>query len=269
MAYATGDAATASAFLSALGTFAAVNGWTQDEWDSGNQELHLSKSSLYLVTKGYSSGSYAFVARGATGYASGSSWNAQPGASNYDLLQPFTANSANLFATGTKYHFFTNTSPDLLYAVAVNTAGGTGHLFAGEVTKRGTWTGGQLYGAGDWRYTARTSSFSDDCDVALRCETAGQTWMGKNYTYQVWEQGLATKTSAFSNLSALLPIELNYYNSSSGSKPLGYLTHLRAVDMTNYDPGDELVIGSDTWMIFPRSFRGSYNPMALAVRKVA
>lgn len=274
MAYETGNATSVSDFLSALGTFVAANGWTQDEWDSTNKELHIHKGNLYLAIKGYDSGSYAFQMYGCTGYSAGSAWNAQTGACPSALNQSLTVAASNLFGIGTVYYFYINTSPDTLYATAVNSAGGVGHLLATEITKRGTWSGsGAVYAAGLFRpvptsdHNAYNASYV--CTIAIKFEEYSQTWIGSgNANYTVWEQGMLPMTNAFSSLSPLLPIELILHNATYGERPLGYLTHFRAIDCSNFDPAGTITIGSDTWAVFPRAVFGTNDERAIAVLKV-
>jgi len=48
-----------------------------------------------------------------------------------------------------------------------------------------------------------------------------------------------------------------YYRDPNNDRAylLGYMADVRAVDVTNFEPGQEVTIGSDTWVMFPMSIR--------------
>lgn len=273
MSYTSNDTITSPPdMLAPFSTFAQAAGWTQDEHDTGNYELHLHKGSMYFAIKAYTT-TQAFKMRPCTGYSSGSAWNAQAGASPSDLTQEFQSGSpaANLFGANTRCHFFANTSPDFLAAVFVNSAGSCGFITATEVGKRGTWTGGQFYNIGSYWHPTRVTTFNTSYTYngQLKVDLYSQTWLGYGVSgYYLGEVGLPAKTNAFSGLSPLLPAEISLYNSTNGYRVLGYFDHIRAIDFTNFDAGDEITVGSDTWMVFPMGYRAYGDNRAVAIRKV-
>lgn len=67
----------------------------------------------------------------------------------------------------------------------------------------------------------------------------------------------------------LTPINISVNRGDLNYHPLGQLPGIRYMDMTNYLPGNEFTLGSDTWKVFPWYNKGgrSYE-LAIAHLKV-
>ena len=70
-------------------------------------------------------------------------------------------------------------------------------------------------------------------------------------------------------VGVMTPINVSVVRSDLNYHPLGVVHGIRYLDMTNYQPGDEFVLGSDTWKVFPIYNKGgrSYE-LGLAHLKV-
>ena len=62
-------------------------------------------------------------------------------------------------------------------------------------------------------------------------------------------------------IGLLLPNIVSLNIGNEYLSPIGVVPGMRYMDMTNYLPGDEFNIGSDTWKVFPWYFKGGigYN----------
>jgi hypothetical protein len=60
-------------------------------------------------------------------------------------------------------------------------------------------------------------------------------------------------------LVPFVPIALGYYNRSNGdiAWPIGYMPDVRATSIRNFAAEEEIVVGSDAWVIFPAYQIGS------------
>jgi hypothetical protein len=57
--------------------------------------------------------------------------------------------------------------------------------------------------------------------------------------------------NTWNSQAILIPVELYYINSISHFKYLGHTEHIRFVRIDNYNSNDSIVLGSDTWRVFP------------------
>lgn len=70
-------------------------------------------------------------------------------------------------------------------------------------------------------------------------------------------------TSPVTGLTAMYPINL-YYDRGivSGARqwyPLGYMADVRGIDTTSYSEAQEITVGSDTWVVFPATYKAAVS----------
>ncbi len=281
--YETGTATDTTDLITKLITFATANGWTVNTPASGRV---FTKGGLYF---GLNWDSTTVYVAGATGYAAGSAWSAQPGAS---ATQPRANDMAGPYQA---YHFFTGTAPDYLHVVVETSAGIFKHFMFGQIAKHGTFTGGEYIGAVYWHPTvvaanqtpnhpnfgthavpfdSNASSATAVHRSAVRADIDGKTnnWMvfrdadtwNGNYAKGVMRGSavsgdggslfgsLHTRSpSEFNAITPLLPILVAVDRPSSMTSPIGYAPDLRYINVTNITPGETLTIGGVEWMCFP------------------
>lgn len=194
------------------------------------------------------------------------------------------------------YLFGANSPKSYIHCVIEFQSGSYAHLAFGEMDKVGTWTGGEYYGAGFWsqgggdidipqsiehqehftshQYNAGTMKGS------IRCVTTSPTsnWLVMGSTTNAirnsvqtrastvtgprgeWmsEQLMRIRTSPFSGLTPLVPIQVFFLD--IGLTPdvyhyLGQIRDVRGINMTTLTPAELITIGGDDWMVFPMRVR--------------
>jgi len=107
------------------------------------------------------------------------------------------------------------------------------------------------------------SPYVNDGTKATRthCEIDGNVF--SSTTYSGRSHSLAVKlceTSAFglyygydgtTNQAQLVPIHLQHIMGSSLEAYIGYIDHMRLIRIDDYNIGDVITVGSDSWMVFP------------------
>lgn len=155
MAYQTGAFSTPDQLLSAIRSFAAANGWTENAYaaDGAGNKLHISKATLYLnfrsLVNEFSTAndlwpclqSTGVACSISTGYLGSSAWNEQPG----HVFNGLSKSCSGIFNTGASgvYHLFASISPDMLFCVAETSPGVFAFLGGGMLEKTGSYTGGE------------------------------------------------------------------------------------------------------------------------------
>lgn len=174
MAYQTGVYSTPDQLLSAIRTFAAANGWTENSYAvdgtghrlcinkgtvylnfrSAVSEVLLPPSTLYSVNATSTTGVACAIS---TGYSAGAAWNAQPGA-----IAGNGYSAAFYLTSSGNYHLFANPSPDMLFCVVEVSPGVFNHIGGGMLEKYGSYTGGEWvsgsYFVDDNIYTANSNT---------------------------------------------------------------------------------------------------------------
>lgn len=279
--YETGTATGPADLITKLINFATANGWTVNTPTSGRVFV---KGGKYYGVNWDASAVYV---AGATGYAAGSAWSAQPGAS---ATQPRANDMAGPYQA---YHFFSGSAPDYLHVVVETTAGIFKHFMFGELVKHGSFTGGEYIGAVYWHlavvssnqtpnhpnfghhatpFDSNASSATAVHRSAVRADIDSKTnnWMvfrdadtwNGNYAKGVirgantaggsfYESLHARSPSEFNAITPFLPILVSVDRPSSMTSPLGYAPDLRYINMTNITPGETITIGGVEWMCFP------------------
>ncbi|MGE4551798.1 MAG: hypothetical protein AB7D57_01730 [Desulfovibrionaceae bacterium] len=91
---------------------------------------------------------------------------------------------------------------------------------------------------------------------------------GQAYAHQMTLNGLlGGLPSSFLGLSPLLPLPV-LAETGTGTDlwmPMGTIPNIRYVDMTNLLAGEEIVLGTDTWVCWPLASRTESDPRGLAV----
>lgn len=295
MAYETGTASGVNDLLDKLQTFLDAAGWTtnKDQAQGSGWWLSMQKGSDLFVnfvsdpaTSGTTDPGPWIYVYGATGYSSGSAYNAQPGTSGQVKTNKMTA-------PFTKYYFFEG--DDYIHIVIEVESGRFRHIHAGTIEKLGTVTGG-FYAMGTSSYYSTTTPSSPDSthnmypwenkSVSLTSQHQlyanagdGAKWFTSSRTgstgaklgagvvavanSQTLSQNgldgeLFTYTPNTTNgITPLLPINVLAERTSGLWTFLGQVKDVRRVNMLNHQPGDTITIGSDEWLVFPFTIRSS------------
>lgn len=241
MAYATGTAATSDALLAAIQTFASGQGWTVNYSgvDGVHTRLHISKAGVFAnFSSNYVPGTYIFGLQGSSGWiGSGSAWNAQTAPLATVRTCPLQVNGNNILPC--TYHLFAQTAPDTLAGVFVSATNDVTYFMVGNISKIGTYAGGDFYSADDtFQYAGSAatpaSSFAD-------LKTAGAFIVPYFF-------GTQAGVDTGNNQSPLMPLRL-FENVTNNYKPRGVVQWARVLGR-NYANGDELTYGADVWKVF-------------------
>lgn len=173
MAYQTGTASSQQDLLDKLQTFAAANGWTVDNWDTGNKKLSMHKSTVYVhfrwdsVASTGSIGLYhslGFVAAGTNPWQ-----HTDDSGSGYTTATGAVTSQRRIDRIGdgpfTTYYFFEDDT--YIHMVLEYAPGLYRHCYFGIMTKLGTWTGGEYMGGTIWYMGSGVGDFPQDTRHAL------------------------------------------------------------------------------------------------------
>jgi len=240
------------------------------------------------------------------GYSGASNWNAQPGAPLYSAY--YRGGYANQLSSAIPtYHFFTYTDITEVHVVIEFVTGKFQHINFGDLEKYnasasgGRWMSmptamdselpeqyGQDYssGAGSMvpfrgAYYLGARGFNSSMIRVNIDNHDGWAFEGsRDYIsnspiaavgphYYNHDIETAT-TSPYSWQTQLLPYVIGIVRSNASVSPFGEIKHLRELNITNYIEGEEVVLGPDTWKIFPLYQKNGYSLMSgIAIRKVA
>lgn len=144
MAFQTGTATSFINLLDALRTFATANGWTQNQWTAvgADQWLSLQKGTIYANLLASTT---QVQLKGALGYDGGSAWNAQP--STHGPTPRIRDGWYGAVTWPVTYWFLLHTSPDDIVVVVRYQPTRFLYFTVGQLTKYGTYTGGEYYAA--------------------------------------------------------------------------------------------------------------------------
>lgn len=282
MAYQTGSAADATALLNAITAFAASNGWT---WDATNSML--SKGAVFgkLTTPT----STSLRIQGATGYAGATLTNPTASyAEIRDLANGATVTKTIVWPL--TYHLFVNTAPDDLVCLINFDTSYWEWLGLGQCTDLGVgagggtaaWCGASMpalalnriliaangYAAssyGDNRapcapfwaqsvYFATASSW-------LHCALDGSDGVVRQWAcdadaliglfFRAFTPLLERQPNAWNAETVLVPARIAVSRPSSLWSYAAEMPHARLLKIDNYDGGDLITLGSDTWFVAP------------------
>jgi hypothetical protein len=282
MAFQTGTASSFINLLDALRLFATANGWTQNLWaDVGaDKRLHLQKGAIYANFLAEADNTELRMG-GSIGFNSGSAWDAQPSMAPW---RPFmSAAYYGAIAWPVTYYLFLHTAPDSIEVVIRYQPTRYMWVMFGDITKYGTWPGGDFYGASYERDQFTRPAFSIQQSITqtpvlfhdqgdgggvvahrnsiLHAEVDSNVWwapyVGNNpsspivtATRHVWPL-VNRSLSAFNGLATLQPIELYALRPDAHWSPLGRVEHVRYANVLNHNAGDIIDIGGQKWMLFP------------------
>lgn len=107
----------------------------------------------------------------------------------------------------------------------------------------------------DWRHCGREDcTGSDTSEHSFDIHFGGQApyaALDENYCINFNNFIYDRNPNHFNGVSVLAPVYTFCRRSNSRWSYLGYPEGIRAVNMNNYNTADEIIIGSDTWKIFP------------------
>lgn len=163
MPYQTGPATSPQNLLSQFLTFVVAAGWTLDDdvADGTGHKAHIHKGAKYVSLRSFINenspllgglaGSSGIALTGATAYAVTANWFNQAGAPFKDGFSP-TADVITCImplpaGAISNYWMFADVAGDNVVLVALKGGSVYTHLFFGDLTKYGTWTGGPYFGA--------------------------------------------------------------------------------------------------------------------------
>ncbi|HCF1784966.1 MULTISPECIES: hypothetical protein [Pseudomonas] len=288
MAYFTGTANNPADLLAKLRVHAESLGWVTDrasasEWLCHNADGYWS----------FNAGSNQWQLAGNTGFDNALAWNAQPG--NSVQNNPYSSKGPTIAQLSggplTRYHLFATAA--YLHLHVEIAAGQFRPVMIGSLNKRGVgYTGGQ-YVCGSFIYTpgqALTNNWSShpfdgyhiqysnsSCMLRLDGLDGGPSpeWLPFDYTTNVPRRvvgpGRGNYSSQYHPDVGLIDASANELNSSTTPVPcaiyafgaqqrsryVGEVPDFGLCNMAFLAPGDPLVVGSDTWRVYPLLQRGT------------
>lgn len=274
VAYETGVATSPSDLLGKLGVFVEANGWSYDPGSSG--AVIYNGASGVGIFAGIFATATEIQTRGCLGYLGASAWNAQPGNSGVTHIIDMGAGPY------TSYHIWVGDEDgqDYVHLTVEKTAGEFRHWALGKLVPYGSITGGVYC---DSTFLSDNTSFRNQPDAAAHrhlCDancngTLGHVWVDYDGKINTWQrlQTAGTLTSTFHTGSTrtegfyanFMNIGYQRWNfrtpqwpmvyfanrASSLRSPIGRMPNIRAINMRNFFPGQEVTISGDTWKIFP------------------
>ena len=73
----------------------------------------------------------------------------------------------------------------------------------------------------------------------------------------------------YNSLAPFIPVYTLCWRASTNWSMVGWPKSIRTINIQDYDPADEIVLGTDTWMIFPSHSKADVDPViGFAVKKV-
>lgn len=280
--------------MTKLKDFMVAAGWTQDEFDTGNDRMSLHKSTVFVQMHWDNTDdiglwqSLAYTGGNLPGDHPNDSGNiaAATGAIT-------TGRRLNTLTNGPfiNHHFFA--SGNYVYA-ALQISTGIWRFFGfGILTKLGNWVGGEFAFGTFWNNSnVNTQSFGGHSlvfDVATTDNTVagcmhveglpGQGGTGKWGVFcdsatpgnddaavvrvpliggsrgGIYPNGVGYfQLSALNGFVPMMPVPAFYHRRATSPQhiyPLGFLPDFKQLNIGRYVPEQEIVVGGDTWIIFP------------------
>ena len=227
------------------------------------------------------------VINGSTGYNVGEIWHHQPGKSINASLESTGMCMTQMSTTAIPaYYFFTpDSDSDTVHIAVVVTAGKFQFMSFGLLVKQGTITGGQFFSASfssetpydnwnnDW-YSPNYFSHCRDGEghgavyVNVDATASWRTSTGENYPEILWpcvvgqqvnvsysQDGLASffwshAPNSYNAMAAMCPIYTLLKRDDDNYSLIGWPDGVRFLNVTNYDPAEEITYGAETWTVF-------------------
>nr|WP_308006603.1 hypothetical protein [Xanthomonas albilineans] len=273
MAYQTGTASDPTALLSSLVAFASNNGWTTGSVQSGMSFASPDGAKFTVVA-----GADTLSIRGCTDFDSSKTPDAQPGAS------PFTTTLNAIAGPFAGYTFFSGAESGASYLHGViEAAAGIYKPFAlGRLVKFDATVGGEYASAVNWYYSSYGTNEPDhvwhdylfdsgnsynvsQSSSHVRADLDGKVsnwmrirsnWEGNNSLGSARRQGMLTSLigigyQRYNKLVPVLPIYVFGDRPNNLRSALGYVPHLRIVDLQLLEPKQIITLGSEEWQVFP------------------
>lgn len=281
MAFQTGSFSSAADLIATIKTFASANGWlvSGDVIYRGSVYTALT---IEAVTDDMTS--ERIRVQGGTGESAGVLTGASSG-SAYCLGGIYTGTSSTFdFAFPATYYLFNYASPDTIICIARSNEGlYFNWLTFGVLTKYGSYTGGEFFGATHGRpgklarpsmqpkWHANNSTgrgtmapFWDMTETAyylpntyVRSDLGAEAWIGENgpgntVDVNLCAYSLITRTpNAWNGQAAMAPFWVRAKRPDGFYSLLGLFEHARNIRVTNYEATDIITLGSDRYMTFP------------------
>lgn len=290
MAYATGIYTSPDDLLATISTFAAARGWTINT-NSGvntggagftNKQRSFTSDSLTVNIVPDTGLGGALKAQPSTAWVNNSTaFYNHTGSPNTSGNVSTTVNMNQIgTGSGVAYHLFGNdSSPRYVHVVVEVTAGVYSHFAFGTLTKYGTYTGGGYVTSLSWS-VSNWSQIGLPFSAINRNTTNGTQWVRADslvglgspgwredfgglsnnaFTQRLHRAGLSTAWQR-SPLGPILcfAFATETTNPTTTNVCLGEVQDMRGISMEGREPGESLVIGGDTWRVFPT--RNKSNP---------
>ena len=264
MAYQTGTEASPTTLKSTIETFATTNGWTllTDVLSKGSSNVRLTDIDAdQMDIEGANNAAFTL--------------EVCPQKAKIDIASTLWPVTYRMFSLGT---------PDFIAVVLQYSSSRIQMLWFGDITKYGTWTGGNWFGAAKgenhtstdsfnlhpivtntntppgapfWGTTNTSSGYSPQRASFVHAEIDGYIWPGAGDEGpwpsfpEVADPIHQRQPNVWNDQSVLLPMWLNMPRASSLYSPIGHVAHMRSIRIDNYDLGEIITLGSDKWMLFP------------------
>lgn len=293
MAYQTGTAIDGSNFLSILNTFAVANGWTSNR--NTSTDVNLSKGSLYENINWDGVDDIRFKA--ATGFDVGQAYNNQPGqAIDTQLITnmqgSYTAYHLFTDAIGDYIHCVIEVDPNwyrhFAFGILEKCSTYTGGEYSCAIYQAlgDAWTGTnvlKLFASGVSGIGPENSTGVIRGDI----DAISDTWLSTNYIlHHGNRRGIGTDTNmttasfnsnyadwhefyrdwriyspnTINAITTFAPIHFFADRTNGLWSPMGHVKDVRTCVMNSFTPSEEVVLGADTWIVFPGSAKSdSYS----------
>jgi hypothetical protein len=294
MAYETGQATSQENFVDKLKTFLGANGWTVDNFDTTNDRCTVHRNSVFISFRWDNTTSIAVFQ--ALGFVAGPPENNTNDSGIGDITGTVTTDRRiSDIGNGPypNYYFFeSHATQSYFHAVLEFSPGIYRAVSAGELSKFGTWTGGEFCAATVWDKNGVTlvdpdhnvlmdgftPTVGNSCSVhveglpgysgttkwglvnngaAQGNDRAGNPrrrlgggfrdgWMTNAMDGQV-----ANPNNGFISMWPITIYDFHDPGAADEWRMLGIVPDLRVLNGKFLQPAEELVVGSDTWKVFP------------------
>ncbi|MCJ7776870.1 MAG: hypothetical protein MUP16_00930 [Sedimentisphaerales bacterium] len=249
----------------------------------------IAETGVTLITEDNEAGANGTVTglliNGSTGYDVAEIWHHQPGKSVDATDKSFGCCMTAMSTSAIPAYYFFTPDADTVHIVVEVTAGSYQFMSFGMLVKQGTITGGMFFSAsfasqkpaydcGGWyapNYFSACTAGNEhgavyvnvDGTASWRTSTGSGTskiqWpcvVGQQANEYYSKDGLASmfwaySPNAYNAMAAMCPIYTLLLRTDNNYSLIGWPLGVRFLNVTNYDPAEELTYGAETWMVFP------------------